>query len=104
MVLGEAIVDASGTSHAMLGLLPLTTSFAERKLNLGYRRLVPLDAMPWTTKLMGHEFHYSSVIREAGAERLFEATDAFGEKLPPMGLRSGSVCGSYAHIIGPASS
>ncbi|MEM9678658.1 MAG: cobyrinate a,c-diamide synthase, partial [Pseudomonadota bacterium] len=39
MVLGDALVDADGVSHGMAGLLPLETSFAARKLSLGYRRL-----------------------------------------------------------------
>ena len=103
MVLGNCIIDASGRPHEMLGLLPVETSFAARKLSLGYRRFTPLSGAPWTTALMGHEFHYSTVVSETGADRLFEAADAFGEKLAPMGLRSGSVCGSFAHIIGPAS-
>ena len=104
MVLGEAIIDADGKAHEMLGLLPVETSFSIRKLNLGYRRFTPLAGAPWTTPLMGHEFHYSTVVSETGADRLFDATDAFGEKLAPMGLRSGPVCGSFAHIIAPASS
>ena len=35
MVLGEALVDASGTSHPMADLLPLVTSFEHRKLAFG---------------------------------------------------------------------
>ncbi len=104
MVLGKSITDAHGKLHEMLGLLPVETSFAARRLSLGYRRFTPLAAVPWDMPLMGHEFHYSTVVSEAGAERLFDASDAFGDKLAPMGLRSGSVCGSFAHIIGPASS
>ncbi|MFN7104951.1 MAG: cobyrinic acid a,c-diamide synthase, partial [Pseudorhizobium sp.] len=42
MVLGEGLIDAGGERHAMLGLLPLVTSFAARKLHLGYRRLTAL--------------------------------------------------------------
>ena len=103
MTLGTAIIDADGKPHQMLGLLPVETSFAVRKLKLGYRRFTPLAGAPWTTALMGHEFHYSTVVREGSADRLFEATDACEQKLAPMGLRSGSVCGSYAHIIAPAS-
>ena len=37
MVLGEALEDASGETHRMLGLLGHSTSFASRKMNLGYR-------------------------------------------------------------------
>src|SRR6516225_111032 len=37
MVLGEYLIDAEGRRHRMTGLLPLTTSFADRRLHLGYR-------------------------------------------------------------------
>ena len=37
MVLGEVLVDADGAEHRMAGLLGLATSFARRKLHLGYR-------------------------------------------------------------------
>jgi cobyrinic acid a,c-diamide synthase len=39
MTLGEALTDADGITHKMAGLLPLETSFAQRKLHLGYRHL-----------------------------------------------------------------
>ena len=37
MVLGESLEDADGVSHRMAGLLGHATSFAKRKLHLGYR-------------------------------------------------------------------
>src|SRR5262249_46659189 len=37
MVLGEGLEDAAGARHAMTGLLGHATSFAKRKLHLGYR-------------------------------------------------------------------
>ena len=79
MVLGDALIDAKGQSHAMAGLLPLTTSFATRKLHLGYRQLTPLGG-PWTKPLRGHEFHYSSLANEGKADRLFKASDASGRR------------------------
>ena len=97
MVLGDALIDADGTAHAMLGLLRLETSFAERRRHLGYRRLEPL-AGPWTAPLRGHEFHYSTELRAEG-EPLFRAADAEGRDLGAMGLRAGTVMGSYAHVI-----
>ncbi|MGL4592971.1 MAG: cobyrinate a,c-diamide synthase [Aestuariivirga sp.] len=99
MVLGEALVDARGTSHAMAGLLPVVTSFANRKLHLGYRQLTPEPGAPWSSPLRGHEFHYSSIVQEGAADRLFSARDAAGRDLAPMGLRRGKVMGSYAHAI-----
>jgi cobyrinic acid a,c-diamide synthase len=98
MVLGDALIDAQGHSHAMAGLLPLTTSFASRKLHLGYRQLTPLGG-PWTKPLRGHEFHYSSIENEGKADRLFKASDATDQGLGEIGLKRGHVMGSYAHII-----
>jgi cobyrinic acid a,c-diamide synthase len=98
MVLGDALIDAKGQSHAMAGLLPLTTSFATRKLHLGYRQLKPLGG-PWTKPLRGHEFHYSSIANEGSADRLFAASNASGQDLGSIGLQRGHVMGSYAHII-----
>lgn len=102
MVLGEALIDADGTAHAMADLLPVTTSFASRQLHLGYRQLKPLAGAPWSTTLRGHEFHYSTIAAEGRADRLFAAFDAAGNALPPMGLRRGPVMGSYAHVISEA--
>jgi cobyrinic acid a,c-diamide synthase len=102
MVLGESLIDSNGMSHAMAGLLPVTTSFAKRKLHLGYRQLEPLSGAPWNGKLMAHEFHYSSLVGEGHADRLFGARDAAGKPLENMGLRRGKVMGSYAHVIAGA--
>ncbi len=97
MVLGDALTDAEGVAHPMAGLLPLHTSFETRRLHLGYRRLTPLGG-PFETPLMAHEFHYATTVSADGAP-LFEATDAEGAALPPMGLRAGRICGSFAHVI-----
>lgn len=99
MVLGEHLTDAEGTRHAMLGLLPLETSFATRKRHLGYRRLKALPGAPWQGELTGHEFHYATIVREGRAERLFEARDALGALVGDVGLRVGHVSGSFIHLI-----
>lgn len=99
MVLGRALIDAEGKEHAMAGLLPVTTSFAQRKLHLGYRRLAHDGALPLPVSLKGHEFHYSTVAQQDAAAPLFRAQDAAGRDLGPMGLRHGTVMGSYAHVI-----
>ena len=99
MTLGEAIFDADGTAFPMAGLLRLETSFATRKLHLGYRSLTPLtDFWPDLGTVTGHEFHYTTAIGATGAA-LFQMRNAAGDDLGTAGLTSGSVCGSYAHII-----
>lgn len=102
MVLGDRLTDADGTTHRMAGLVPVETSFAARRLHLGYRRLNHAGHLPWPADLIGHEFHYASVVREGDGAALFQATDALGERLPDMGRINGSVSGSFAHVIGPA--
>ena len=99
MTLGESLIDAAGTAHEMLGLLPLATSFAARKRHLGYRQLTPEPGSVFTGALSGHEFHYASIVHEGDCNRLFQATDAEGNRLEPMGLRHGPVMGSFAHVI-----
>ncbi len=99
MVLGEMLTDASGTPHPMLGLLPLETSFARRKLHLGYRRLTPVGGGPWSGPLRAHEFHYASIVAEGPGEALFRASDARGADLGRHGLRRGNVSGSFLHVI-----
>ena len=97
MVLGNAITDARNVAYPMLGLLDLETSFAQRKLHLGYRDLTPLRG-PFTAPLKGHEFHYATTLYAHGAP-LFAARDAEGTELSPMGLVAGSVSGSFGHVI-----
>lgn len=99
MALGDALIDADGSRHTMLGLLPLTTSFAKRKLTLGYRALTPKPGSPWAKPLRAHEFHYATIVQEGAAERLFAATDTIGTTLPDMGLIRANVSGSFAHVI-----
>lgn len=104
MLLGHSLVDAEGQEHAMAGLLPVSTSFAERKRQLGYRRITALTDSPLGAKgsrFLGHEFHYSIQIEGAGGNiiPLFSAEDATGTALGPAGCREGSVFGSYLHLI-----
>ena len=98
MVLGEALVDKAGTSHAMAGLLPVTTRIDRPKRILGYRRLMQAGDLPWPALLNGHEFHYSYA-RQSRLPPLFTATDARGDAMPPMGAVIGRVMGSYAHVV-----
>ena len=102
MVLGQGLVDADGTRHAMTGLLGHATSFARRKLHLGYRqaRLLSDCAIgKETASVRGHEFHYASVIEAGNDLPLAEIADGEGTPLGPAGGRRGRVTGTFFHAI-----
>lgn len=102
MVLGQSIEDAEGAVHPMLGLLDHATSFARRKLNLGYRRALTLAASPVGpagTRLRGHEFHYASVTYRGDDAPLVELSDGQGNGMGPAGSRRGWVSGTFFHVI-----
>ncbi|MEI2296880.1 cobyrinate a,c-diamide synthase [Ensifer sp. MJa1] len=99
MALGEGLVAADGARYEMLGLLPLTTSFAERRRHLGYRRVVPVDNTFFDGPMTAHEFHYATIVAEGAADRLFAVSDAAGDNLGQAGLRRGTVAGSFMHLI-----
>ncbi|MFO0998024.1 MAG: cobyrinate a,c-diamide synthase [Alphaproteobacteria bacterium] len=107
MVLGRGLIDGQGVRHAMAGLLPVETSFAEPRLHLGYRRLRLMAAGPLGQagqQFRGHEFHYAAAKPAEPDRRLFEAWDAKGAALAPMGSAQGRVVGSFAHLIDRADS
>ncbi len=102
MVLGESLTDEGGMEFRMAGLLPHATSFARRRLALGYRQLVLAADGPLGGKgsrFRGHEFHYSTLSNDGDGDYLFDAADAEGAELPAAGLRRGRVMGSYIHLL-----
>jgi cobyrinic acid a,c-diamide synthase len=102
MVLGQGLADADGTHHAMTGLLGHATSFAKRKLHLGYReaRLLSASAIGAPGQLLrGHEFHYASLLELGDDEPLVDLADAQGQCLGKAGGRRGSVSGTFFHAI-----
>ena len=104
MVLGRSLEDGEGGAHPMAGLLPVDTSYARRKLHLGYRVAHLLHDGPcWRAGqgLVGHEFHYASVTAsDASRDAAFAAiTDAEGADLGTAGHRVGYVTGSFFHAI-----
>jgi cobyrinic acid a,c-diamide synthase len=101
MVLGAGIEDADGVRHQMTGLLGLETSFAKRKLHLGYRRARLLTGCALGEErgiIFGHEFHYASVL-EVNDDPLLDLVDAAGAPSPEKGSRRGSVTGTFFHAI-----
>ncbi|HEX6958729.1 MAG TPA: cobyrinate a,c-diamide synthase [Ferrovibrio sp.] len=102
MLLGQGLTDADGVPHRMAGLLPVATSFAQRRRHLGYRCIVALADTPLGpagSRFRGHEFHYSTQSETGAAAPLFRASDAEGNDLGPLGAQAGRVFGSYLHLI-----
>jgi cobyrinic acid a,c-diamide synthase len=102
MVLGQSIEDGDGRQHAMTGLLGHSTSFAKRKLHLGYRaaRLLADGVLgPKGARLRGHEFHYASLSAAGDDAPFAELSDSEGRALANSGGRRGRVSGTYFHAI-----
>ena len=105
MVLGQSLVDAQGNAHKMAGLLGITTSFAKRRLTLGYRQAELLRDCGLGKAglvLRGHEFHYATIADKGDDEPLFVLNDAYGASPSLSGSIRGSVSGSFFHMIAGA--
>jgi cobyrinic acid a,c-diamide synthase len=105
MVLGRALIDAEGVAHAMLGLLGLTTSFADRRMTLGYREAELLEDGPLGRRgdlWRGHEFHYATIADPGDDTAFARVRDAHGADPIPAGSRRGQVSGSFFHAVAPA--
>ncbi len=104
MALGEALIDAEGTRHRMAGLLGLVTSYAQRRMHLGYRRatlLAPMAGLAAGTELRGHEFHYSTILEQPDPP-LAQVCDAEDNAVAETGSYRGRVSGTFFHLIAPA--
>jgi cobyrinic acid a,c-diamide synthase len=104
MALGMGLVDAQGTRHRMTGLLGLETSFAKRRLHLGYRvadLTAPVPGHTQGSRLRGHEFHYASILAQPDAP-LATVRDANGAGVAETGSYRGRVSGTFFHLIAEA--
>lgn len=102
MVLGRSLIDADSVSHTMAGLLSVETSFAKRKMNLGYRNAALAADGPLGragAQLSGHEFHYATVISQGEDPPFAEVADPHGSAPAPAGSRRGLTSGSFFHAI-----
>jgi cobyrinic acid a,c-diamide synthase len=102
MVLGANLQTADGQWHAMTGLLSHETSFAQRRMHLGYRQAVMLAESPLGppgTCIKGHEFHYACQVTPGAETPLAELRDAAGKSLGPSGGKRGQVSGTFFHAI-----
>lgn len=101
MVLGQALTDADGVRHEMAGLLGLETSYAKRRMHLGYRLAELAAPMPGHgvgAQLRGHEFHYSTIVAQPDTA-LAVVRDATGAVVAETGSRRGHATGTFFHLI-----
>jgi cobyrinic acid a,c-diamide synthase len=101
MVLGTALTDADGVRHPMVGLLGLETSFAKRRMHLGYRLAelaTPIPGHQAGARLRGHEFHYSTIIAQPDTP-LAVVRDAAGHVVAETGSRRAHATGTFFHLI-----
>ena len=109
MAMGAGIIDKEGVRHAMAGLLGLETSFAKRKMHLGYRKADLNAAIPGhdaRARLRGHEFHYATILTEPDAP-LAHITDSNDLDVPETGSvrkfeGGGRATGTFFHMIAEA--
>ena len=100
MVLGESIFNNKNKEYKMLGFLDLITSFHERKLNLGYRKVSANHKCKYFDRklfLTGHEYHYSTIIKEKGEPLFLEKEKTLSTN--GYGLIKKNVFGSFLHLI-----
>ena len=93
MYLCESILSDDGEMK-MCGVLPykITARKADRKLSLGYRRVV-IDGKEWR----GHEFHYTQFL-EPKPQSAAIVYDARGNVVDSPVIRKGNVMASYTHL------
>ena len=105
MALGAALTDASGATHQMAGLLGVETSFAKRRMTLGYREAT-LDADsalgPAGARFRGHEFHYATIVSLGDDPPFAFVRDPYGSAPERSGSRRGRVTGRFFHAIARA--
>jgi len=105
MVLGRGLIDGHGARHALAGVLPLETSFAEPRLTLGYRQVAVREGGPLGragAAFRGHEFHFAHTVSAEGGHPLFTCRDAGGAETGDAGLRVGCCMGSFIHLVDQA--
>jgi cobyrinic acid a,c-diamide synthase len=99
MYLGKHITNAEGEKFPMVGLFDLGTSLKARKLTLGYRKLKPTKTSKNNSNLTlhGHEFHYSTFIKNSEQPKWKNHHNKKGMALKD-GYRTKNCHAFYTHI------
>jgi cobyrinic acid a,c-diamide synthase len=104
MYLGEKVVDRSGLSFSLSGLLPLNFVMQNKLKSLGYVEVTLMQDSLWGQSgqsLRGHEFHYSDVCEPKSDSFDFERNYSLKSrsgKVRLEGYRKGNILAGYPHL------
>ena len=105
MVLTQSLVDGEGRHWPMAGLIPGVTQMTEKLAALGYRHATALRSNLLSDAgevLRGHEFRYSTWIRESQPAQDDAAWQVRGTRVAALadsaGFVSGNLLASYLHV------
>lgn len=102
MYLGEAIVDAQGERHSMVGIFSGESRMSSRLQRFGYCEAKALEETLLAAKgevVRGHEFHYSDFVTEVPTcMQLSKVRDGITVKQWQGGYQIGNTFASYLHV------
>jgi cobyrinic acid a,c-diamide synthase len=101
MYLTQAIRDAEGRRHEMVGLFPAETVMRQAGMTLGYRTVEVAQSCllgPAGTSLRGHVFHYSLLEPKGPLHYACTLADAEGKVVGQDGLMVGNILALYSHL------
>lgn len=93
MYLGESIIDETGLKHPMTHVFPFHTSMENKKLSLGYRKVLFNNLEIW-----GHEFHYSNILNDDTIFNTGQVFTAREKKISTKIYTYKNVYASYIHL------
>lgn len=105
MYLSRMLEDKQGLRFGMVGAIPGETVMRNRLAGFGYREAVSHALLPPGERARGHEFHYSEMKLDEGAEAGSGDTGSAAYRLltsggleVPDGYRGDGVVAGYAHF------
>jgi len=93
MYLGKKIILEDGQHIPMCNIFNISTSFENKKLHLGYRKIKLKNI-----ELKGHEFHYSNLIQHQPSPTEIEVKNARNTVIAMPVLRYKNCWASYMHL------
>ncbi len=93
MYLGKSIVSTAGIAYPMVNVFDWSTTMENKKLRLGYRRLVFEEDELW-----GHEFHYSEIINDTSEWAKAKVFTARNREINSKLYQYKNVLASYIHL------